>query len=108
MPENTYIQYGSFGIIVFLVIWFVIYGFPKMMETVTTAVSSTLVMISSIEEQCRNERVELLRAFREECELNRKFTREESDADRKARHDQGVFFQQCLAEMGLTRLPKKP
>lgn len=103
MPDNVFIQYGSFGLVVFIVAWFVLRGFPQMVAALTASIERVLSKIDSIEADCREERREMLKTFRDECEANRRSFRDECDMDRKARHDQGTLYQSCLAEMGLTQ-----
>lgn len=104
MPYNEVIQYGSFGLVVFVVIfllvWFVRVGFPRTLEAGTSCIDKVLGKIDQIEASCREERKQMLAIFREEREI-----------DRKARHDQGVLYQKSLAEiaemMGFGKPPRK-
>ncbi len=86
MPDNQFIQYGSFGVIVFLVGWFVLRGFPQVITALTASIDRVLMKIDSIESECRAERTELLKVFREERE-----------ADRVARHAMANQFTEMLA-----------
>lgn len=80
MPSEVGIQYGSFGLVVFtvvfLLVWFVRSGFPHALEKLSAIVDRVLTKIDEIESECRQERLDMIKSFREEREL-----------DRKARHD---------------------
>ncbi len=100
MPTDSVIQYGSFGLVVFtvvfLLVWFVKFGFPQMLATVIDCVSRVLMKIDQIESDCRQERRELLEVFRAE-----------RDEDRKSRHEQAQMLQRAIAEVE-SRYLKKP
>lgn len=110
MPDNQVIQFGSFGLVVFVVLWIVLRGFPQAVDVIRFTVTNTLaaaatmvdralIEIKTMDTNGRTERQEMIRAFREELELQRKADREDSDADRRARHDQGVLYQRSLVEL---------
>lgn len=118
MPDNSYIQYGSFGVIVFLVGWFVLYGFPKMMDTISSSVDRFLSKIDSIENQCKEERIAIanqateeriaiVREFRAECQAVREAARIEAEADRIARHKSVNDFTEIISRI-VARGNKEP
>lgn len=92
VPTDNIIQYGSFGLVVFVVVfmlvWFVRTGFPRTLDTVSSMVDRVLIKIDEIEEECRKERGELMKTFREE-----------RDTDRKMRHDLVNQFTAELAKL---------
>lgn len=140
---EPYVQLGSFGILAFMIGWFVLKGVPKMAEVLGTAVERTFNKIDAIEvasreersriedasrlerqkmeEACRLERLETAKLFREMLiESHKNFQaqltsliatlREEGEADRTARHEQGSMFQKALADLfiAVQASPPKP
>ena len=110
MPDAAYIQYGSFGLIVFVTVWFVRTGFPRMMEVVESSITRVLAKIDAIESRCADEREANLQAFREEQQLGRiafatelkamrACMKEEGDADREARHKTANDFTEIIAQV---------
>lgn len=99
MPDNSYIQYGCFGLITFLIGWFVLYGFPKMMDTVTKAVDKTFAKIEALENRCNEERAKMMQDFRLELAAQREYYRIESEADRAARHKSVNDFTEIIAKI---------
>lgn len=80
MPTDMIIQYGSFGLVVFVVVftlvWFVRVGFPRTLDALSSMVDRVLLKIDSIEDECREERAAILKAFREEREFERQTQKE--------------------------------
>jgi len=100
LPEiyQTIREWGSFGVIVVLVVWFMLRAFPKMLDTVGTSVERVLNKIDHLEEACRQERREMFALFQAERAADRKAREEADTADRTARHEQGRLFQQAIAD----------
>lgn len=99
MPDNSYIQYGSFGVVVFLVGWFVLYGFPRMLEAISSAVDRFLLKIDAIENRCNQEREKMMQEFRNENAAVREAHRTESEADRVARHKSVNDFTEIISKL---------
>jgi hypothetical protein len=112
VPDTAYLQYGSFGLIVFVVVWFVKTGFPRIMDAVENSVTRVLSKIDAIEERCAAERESTIRSFREEIHaarmsfgeelrIMRACAKDESDADRMARHKTTEEFTKIIAQFYL-------
>lgn len=88
MPGNDLIQYGSFGLVVFVVAWFVLRAFPQMVSALTASIDKVLQKIDAIEANCRAERLDLLHEFQKERE-----------ADRIARHSMANQFTETISKL---------
>lgn len=112
------IQGGSFGLIVFLTVWFVRTGFPRLMDVAENSITRVLAKIDAIEERCCSEREAANAAYREEAkEVRDAFAAElksireqasrEAEADRVARHKTANDFTEIVAKLFMERGMKK-
>lgn len=80
------LQYGSFGVVVFLVVWFLHKGFPSALATHREVCEGMLKAFQADTEACRKERLELAQK-----------TADEREKDRKVRHDLVDKMQEVIA-----------
>jgi len=103
MPDQVWIQYGSFGIVFLILvgggIWFIRSGFPQMLVAMHTLADRVMLTVEKMDDGCRAERREQLAAFRTESEKNREMMERISKSDMEARHKQGEVYQRQIIEM---------
>lgn len=97
MPESLFVQYGSFGLVALMFIWFITKGFPQVLATISTSLNDVMqrhdkhvaVLMASFEAEERESRRERLAAI--------DVFRQEREADRMARHSDREAFQAAIA-----------
>lgn len=100
MNPTDIVQYGALGVIVYVVVWFTIYGYPQAVKVIGSAITEAgklaLSKIDLVEERCAAERAQILAWFRAELASAREHSKEERVADQKARHEAINAFQTIL------------
>jgi hypothetical protein len=115
MPDNLWIQYGSFGLLALLVVWALLKGIPALMdkhEKVVTfiaaehkeamrsvtathkeAMSAAMAEFADESRLCREERIEMAKVISAD-----------RAADREARHELAEKLNQIALNMRITNL----
>ncbi len=98
VPIDQFMQYGAFGIVVFLVFWYVWIGHPKMMDkfenSLKLVTESSKVAITNLADKNKEVMDNALQTFKEaedECREERRevaaSAASERDKDRELRHN---------------------
>lgn len=96
MPDDKWIQYGSFGILAFIMLYGMVYGLPNLLRThketveelVTAHKEAVDKVVASAEVEAKACRADRLAA--------EKAAAEEREKDREARHELANQFQDTI------------